>query len=591
MTVDKTQDHSVAVTTAINSYALTTSIDRGTITEGTNYEYDADATIDVEFTPATGYHVVGISVDGDALTGEELTNAITAGKVAVDRTQNHSVAVTTIQTSTAFDIEKRVVQVGDATVSYTDDEGAAESIPAAKVGDTITWKITLANNGNIAQTFTLSDTLTNGVSADVKIVDEAGKEIKADETVTLAAGTSAVYTATYKVVLDDAGERLTNTVVAENQKEDTKTGESQPVPVDPALKVEKTVNKATATVGDTLTYTITVTNNSSEELKNITVVDAMLGLNEEIKTLAVAPAEGSTVTFSKTYTVTANNVGTLTNTVVVTDESDNEYKDSVDTTVNKKPSKPSTDIPDKVPLETEDHYAYIIGYPDGNVKPAGNITRAEVATIFFRLLTDEARDLFWSTTNEYSDVAADQWFNNAISTLSNAGIINGYEDGSFRPNNPITRAEFSKIAVSFFSYVDEEYQGLFPDVPADKWYALYVEAAKELGLINGYEDGTFRPEQNITRAEACTIVNNTIQRNPHEDQLHEDMIVWPDNPAPGEVGHMWYYEEIQEATNSHDYTFANDYEDWTEILENRDWAALEKAWADSNDAPGGDVMK
>ena len=145
--------------------------------------------------------------------------------------------------------------------------------------------------------------------------------------------------------------------------------------------------------------------------------------------------------------------------------------------------------------------------------------------------------------------------------------------------------------MSFFSYVDEEYQGLFPDVTADKWYALYVEAAKELGLINGYEDGTFRPEQNITRAEACTIVNNTIQRNPHEDQLHEDMIVWPDNPAPGEVGHMWYYEEIQEATNSHDYTFANDYEDWTEILENRDWAALEKAWADSNDAPGGDVMK
>ncbi|MBR5533707.1 MAG: S-layer homology domain-containing protein, partial [Ruminiclostridium sp.] len=259
----------------------------------------------------------------------------------------------------------------------------------------------------------------------------------------------------------------------------------------------------------------------------------------------------------------------------------------------KSTSKPSTDtnIPDKVPLETQDHFAYIIGYPDGTVKPAGNITRAEVATIFFRLLTDEARDLFWSTTNEYSDVAANQWYNNAISTLSSAGIINGYEDGTFRPNAPITRAEFAKIAVSFFSYVEEDYQGIFSDVTADQWYALFVEAASELGLVTGYEDGTFRPTKNITRAEACTIVNRTIQRAPHEDQLHEDMAVWPDNPAPGEAGHAWYYEQVQEATNSHDYTFANDYEDWTEILENRDWAALEKAWADSNDAPGGEVMK
>ena len=257
---------------------------------------------------------------------------------------------------------------------------------------------------------------------------------------------------------------------------------------------------------------------------------------------------------------------------------------------NNKPADP--DIPDEPPaLNTEDHFAYIIGYPDGNVKPAGNITRAEVATIFFRLLTDEARDLYWSQTNDYSDVAATQWFNNAISTLSNAGIINGYEDGTFRPNNPITRAEFAKIAASFFTYVDQEYQGLFPDVPQSKWYAKYVEAASELGLITGYEDGTFRPEKNITRAEACTIVNRTIDRHPHEDQLHEDMIVWPDNPAPDQPGHQWYYEQVQEATNSHDFEMKNSYENWVEILENRDWAALEKMWSDSNSAPGGDVMK
>lgn len=261
-------------------------------------------------------------------------------------------------------------------------------------------------------------------------------------------------------------------------------------------------------------------------------------------------------------------------------------------------SKPVTpDIPDEPPaLNTEDHYGYIVGYPDGNVKPAGNITRAEVATIFFRLLTDEARDQYWAQTNSYSDVAADQWFNNAISTLSNAGIINGYEDGTFRPNSPITRAEFAKIAASFFTYADKEYQGLFPDVPESKWYAKYVEAASELGLITGYEDGTFRPERNITRAEACTIVNRTLDRHPHEEHLLEDMIVWPDNPAPGEIGHQWYYEQVQEATNSHTYQMTSDpetsrYEIWQELLPVRDWPALEKAWSDANSAPGGDVMK
>ena len=112
----------------------------------------------------------------------------------------------------------------------------------------------------------------------------------------------------------------------------------------------------------------------------------------------------------------------------------------------------------------------------------------------------------------------------------------------------------------------------------------------EAGIITGYPDGTFKPGAPITRAEACTIVNRTLGRKPHEDHLHEDMILWPDNPAPGERGHQWYYEQIQEATNSHDYVMAQVYENWTAILENRDWAALEKEWSKANSAPGGDVM-
>ena len=257
------------------------------------------------------------------------------------------------------------------------------------------------------------------------------------------------------------------------------------------------------------------------------------------------------------------------------------------------PVRPTDPVRPQEPdgLNTEDHVAYIIGYPDGEVKPEGNITRAEVATIFFRLLTDETREEYWSQTNGYTDVARDAWYNNAISTLSNLGIIDGYEDGSFRPNSPITRAEFTKIAVSFFEYADIEYEGTFSDVAEGRWYTQFVAAAVEMGLIEGYPDGTFRPDASITRAEACTIVNRTLGRAPHEDHLlpEEEMITWPDN-----LYGAWYYADMQEATNSHDYDWTTEdserVEDWTEKLPERDWDALEEIWSEANDAPGGEVI-
>ena len=257
------------------------------------------------------------------------------------------------------------------------------------------------------------------------------------------------------------------------------------------------------------------------------------------------------------------------------------------------PVRPTDPVRPQEPdgLNTEDHVAYIIGYPDGEVKPEGNITRAEVATIFFRLLTDETREEYSSQTNGYTDVARDAWYNNAISTLSNLGIIDGYEDGSFRPNSPITRAEFTKIAVSFFEYADIEYEGTFSDVAEGRWYTQFVAAAVEMGLIEGYPDGTFRPDASITRAEACTIVNRTLGRAPHEDHLlpEEEMITWPDN-----LYGAWYYADMQEATNSHDYEWTTEdserVEDWTEKLPERDWDALEEIWSEANDAPGGEVI-
>ncbi|MDR3906426.1 MAG: S-layer homology domain-containing protein, partial [Evtepia sp.] len=245
--------------------------------------------------------------------------------------------------------------------------------------------------------------------------------------------------------------------------------------------------------------------------------------------------------------------------------------------------------PDKPELNTEDHYAYIVGYPDGNVKPEGNITRAEVATIFFRLLTDESRDEFWSQTNPYSDVSEDDWYNNAVSTLTNAGLIYGYEDGTFKPNGNITRAEFATIAVRFFEATYEG-ENLFPDIDGH-WAQDYINEAANAGIVDGYPDGTFGPQKRITRAEAMTMVNRTIDRHPHEDHLLADMIVWPDNPETA-----WYYEQVQEATNSHEYTMNTDdeqnpYEIWTELLPVRDWAQLEKEWSDAHSGQsGGDVV-
>ena len=246
-------------------------------------------------------------------------------------------------------------------------------------------------------------------------------------------------------------------------------------------------------------------------------------------------------------------------------------------------------------LNRRDHYAYIIGYPDGDVHPQGNITRAEVATIFFRLLRDPVRTQYWSQTNGYSDVPGNKWYNNAISTLSNMGIICGYPDGTFRPDAPITRAELTKIAAGFFSdpRVAATYDGRFSDVHGAEWYISYLMTALEEGLIEGYPDGSFRPNRPITRAETCTIVNRTLGRKPEKDHLlpESDMINWPDNINRN----IWYYAQMQEATNSHDYRWisigSEACEQWTAKLIERDWAALERTWSHANSAPGGEVMQ
>lgn len=259
-------------------------------------------------------------------------------------------------------------------------------------------------------------------------------------------------------------------------------------------------------------------------------------------------------------------------------------------TWQKKPTPPPEDPRDDGKphdLNTEDHFSYVVGYPVDHrtglatddvdlwpVRPEAGITRAEVATIFYRLLKEDVRDRVTSDVNDFSDVASGDWFNVTVSSLAQMGVIAGYEDGSFRPNAPITRAEFAAIATRFFAERGVTYnEGLFADITGDEWFADVVAAAADRGLLGGYPDGTVRPNATITRAESCAVVNRTLDRRPDAKHLLPagEMRVWPDNPADG-----WYYADMQEATNGHEYRWLtigkNKIEDWTAILPDNTWS-------------------
>ena len=240
-----------------------------------------------------------------------------------------------------------------------------------------------------------------------------------------------------------------------------------------------------------------------------------------------------------------------------------------------RPSTPTVTIPDDVPtgLNGKDHYAYVVGYPDGMVYPQKNITRAEVATIFFRLLKDETREANMTKSNGYNDMKDGAWYTCAVSTLSKMGIIKGYEDGSFKPDASISRAEFAAIAARFDPDGDKT-PATFSDV-SSHWAKDEISIAANHGWIKGYEDGSFKPDQKITRAETMTLVNRVLKRLPEtKDDLHKDMKTWPDNQNES----AWFYLAVQEATNSHYQKLKKDgtHEKWESMRETRDWAALEK---------------
>lgn len=235
-------------------------------------------------------------------------------------------------------------------------------------------------------------------------------------------------------------------------------------------------------------------------------------------------------------------------------------------------------------LNTVDHVAYVVGKLENRFDPKGNVTRAEAATMYFRLLQDDFRAKYWDNASSYSDVAATAWYNVAVSTLENAGVIKDtVAGGAFRPNDPITRAELAVMAAQFAQVTGTIPAATFQDVPANHWAAKEIAIVQFAGWIEGFE-GKYRPEDNLTRAECVTIINRMLKRGAEAENMLDGMVTFVDNTYG-----VWYYEAIQEAANSHTYTRTNVTltgekflgEKWTAIEEAPNWSALERAWAEA----------
>lgn len=219
-------------------------------------------------------------------------------------------------------------------------------------------------------------------------------------------------------------------------------------------------------------------------------------------------------------------------------------------------------------LNTADHFAYVQGYPDGTVKPAGNITRAETAAILFRLMDDASRKTYYSTKSGFRDVASGSWYNTYVATLNNAGVITDSSNGYFRPNEAITRAELAAMLAKFSETTSAA--NYFNDVSAKYWAANAIAICAKLGWITGYPDGTFRPDRNVTRAELMAMINRATGRAPKSaDAFLPGMKTWIDNTAD-----KWYYLDVQEATNSHSYTVKGS-ETWTALTSDPNWSLYE----------------
>ena len=506
-----------------------------------------------------------------------------------------------------------------------------------KAGDVIQYTITLKNTGTRNLTnVTVEDTFTGAegelvfISGDAYEIDEDTGIISLKDT--LKPGETVDIRADYEVQLNDSGWRITNEVLGDATELPPAGKPHASVTITPeALKnyeihvsadkyvksVKGTFNKDEEDVD--FTFAVSSDKRGKNELDrfDITVDESVKAgetssrfdggitirlTEEEFDDLKWETFEGDGKKYpvvylrevkgsdkKMRYDTSVVTLYLLVPQVIVTSHdpiykttSLNAWVDPTDSTlwpeftnVYGKESSSSDTVKVGPQLNRDDHVAYIMGYPDGTVQPKGEITRAEACTIFFRLLTESSRDYYFSKTNDYTDVNAGDWFNNAISTLSNAGIVTGYNDGTFRPNQPITRGEMAKIIANFANL--NKGTKSFTDL-SGHWSKTYVELAAGNGWIAGYPDGSFRPDQKITRAETVTMINRVLERVPAKELRllsRSIMLTFPDN-NPGD----WYYIAIQEASNSHEYQRSvyetTGDEMWTKLIDNVDWTKLEK---------------
>ena len=505
-----------------------------------------------------------------------------------------------------------------------------------KEGDVIEYEITVRNSGKLNLTdVVLTDEFTDAegdltfISGDDYTVD--GYEITLENG--LNVGASVTIKATYEVQLGDSGYEISNKAIgaAKDALGGDVTGESRLVRITPnALKAYRIFGSAYKYVksekgtfnkdGETVTFEFKVTSDKKgEEILDTFTID----VDETVKAGETSEGDWGGFDFNlseeefenldkkefngKEYPVVylwelkgdLKNMSYSTKRITLyLDRPNISYYSAREPMVEYLGTRMAYADPDKgadadiiniygkqsssgstvkvgPQLNRDDHVAYIMGYPDGTVQPEGQITRAEACTIFFRLLTDSSRDYYFARTNDYSDVNRGDWFNNAISTLSNAGIVTGYNDGTFRPNQPITRGEMAKIIANFANL--NKGTKSFTDL-SGHWSKTYVELAAGNGWIAGYPDGSFRPDQKITRAETVTMINRVLERVPAKELRllsRSIMLTFPDN-NPGD----WYYIAIQEASNSHEYQRSvyetTGDEMWTKLIDNVDWTKLEK---------------
>lgn len=574
VTMNNTSEDSVPVPTA-QKYTVTGTIDNGgTVTNPSQTVPNGEASKEMTFTPADGYKITSVTVNSTAVSDLTLNSDGSYTYPALDSvTQNIAVIV---ETDKRTDLSY--------TVKYVDKNTNLEiQKPVVKDGKTF------------------GDTVT-GESEKVSIANYTYVEAKPDLLTISTDATKNVITLYYTKDAPTPGTFDFNDVVYGDGKVTpaiTKTVKGN-VGKNFTEAFYVTVKGADETSKDTMSaafYTGKAEVIASKSLKDVPFL-----FKPEVMANAVVPYGELRFTEAGTYTYTVREIPgktsrmsydtteyTLTIKVVLNKNTNKyeveswqfpagnrEYTTALNIVNTYRAYHPST--PSKPTLNTGDHYAYVMGYPDGTVRPNGSITRAEVSAILFRLLSDKTRDEYFTTVSSFTDVKAGAWYNNSIATLEKAGVIvDTAKGGAFRPNEAITRAELAAMLAQFSDA--KPVKGVkFSDVSAEHWAYEAIAIAAKMGWIEGYPDGTFRPDATITRAEMMTLVNRALERVPSdEDHLLSKrvMLTFPDCKSGD-----WFYIAVQEATNSHTYeraaTEKNGDEQWTALRANRDWTLLEK---------------